>query len=106
MSIQSEEVVYGALVCHTREIDFVSRGNAGTTLTFHLPGCLELKCYQGRWLQPPYSRSGVIITAQGYLGTRSEQWEGKVVSVAAHQTDRKAEAREARQGEDVIAGLR
>lgn len=71
-----------------------------------LPGCLELKCYQGRRLQPPHSRSGVTITAQGHLGTRSEHWEGQVVSVAAHQAARKAGAREARQEEDVTAGMR
>lgn len=71
-----------------------------------LPGCLELKCYQGRRLQPPYRRSGATIASHGHLGTRSEQWEGKVVSVAAHQTDRQAEAGEARQEGDVIAGLR
>lgn len=48
----------------------------------------------------------MTIASQGHLGTRLEQWEGKVVSVAARQTDRKAEAGEAKQEEDVIAGLK
>lgn len=48
----------------------------------------------------------MTIASQGHLGTRSEQWEGKAVSVVARQTDRKAEAGEARQEGDVVAGLR
>lgn len=72
-----------------------------------LPGCLELKCYQGQaaastqqiWCD--HRRPGPPGDKVRALGR-----EGKVACVAARQAARKAGAREARQEEDVTAGMR
>lgn len=99
--------VCGTSVCPTREMDSVSRADAGTTLTFHLPAwLLRVKVLPGKVAAASIPRIWCDHRLQGHLGTRPEQWEGEVVSVAARQTDRKTQAGEARQEEDVTAGLR
>lgn len=71
------------LVGHAGEKNWVNRGDMGTTLTTCLPGwLLRVKVLP--------VKVAVVFTQQiccacrlpGHLGTGSEQWEGKVISMA------------------------
>lgn len=85
------------------EIDSVSRGDAGTSLTSCLPAwLLRVKVLPAKVVAAFAQQSNIL----GHPGTRSEQQEGKVIFVAALQIDGKEEAGEVRQEEDAIAELR